>query len=102
MTAFSGEARNTIVAATSSTFGHAAYTRMANDTKHKVLDYAISGLEVLFPSDDVAIATYRVHQKMELDGKPVEMDVVDSSTWVKRDGAWKCAAHTECPEAAKA
>ncbi len=84
------------------TFDHAAYTRMANDTKHKVLDYAISGLEVLFPSDDVAIATYRVHQKMEMDGKPVEMDVVDSSTWVKLNGAWKCAAHTECPEAANA
>ncbi len=84
------------------TFDHAAYTRMANDTKHKVVDYDISGLEVLFPSDAVAIATYRVHQKMEMDGKPMEMDVVDSSTWVKIGGAWKCAAHTECPEASKA
>lgn len=66
------------------TFDHAAYTRMANDTKHKVVGYDISGLEVLFPSDEVAIATYRVHQKTEMDGKPMEMDVVDSSTWVKR------------------
>jgi hypothetical protein len=53
------------------------------------------------PSDDVAIATYRVHQKMEMDGKPMEMDVVDSSTWVRIGGDWKCAAHTECPEAPK-
>lgn len=84
------------------TFDHAAYTRMAKDTKYKILAYKISGLEVLFPSDEVAIATYRVHQKMEMDGKPMEMDVVDSSTWVKIGGAWKCAAHTECPEVSKA
>ncbi len=83
------------------TFDHAAYTRMAMDTKHRVLEYDISGMEVLSPSDDVAIATYRVHQKMEMDGKPVEMDVVDSSTWVKIAGDWKCAAHTECPQASK-
>ena len=50
-------------------FDHAAYTRMAMDTKHKVLEYRISGMEVLAPADAVAIATYRVHQKMEMDGK---------------------------------
>jgi hypothetical protein len=32
---------------------------------------------------------------MEMDGKPLEFDSVDSSTWVKMDGGWKCAAHTE-------
>ena len=83
-------------------FDHAAYTRMATDTKHRVLEYGISGMEVLSPSDAVAIATYHVHQKMEMDGKPMEMDAVDSSTWVKIDGDWKCAAHTECPDASKA
>ncbi|WP_426699857.1 nuclear transport factor 2 family protein [Rhodanobacter sp. Col0626] len=83
-------------------FDHAAYTKMANDTKYRVLEYSLSGMEVLFPSDAVAIATYRVHQKMEMDGKPMEMDVFDSSTWVKVGGDWKCAAHTECPEASKA
>lgn len=76
-------------------FDHAGYTKMANDTRYKVLGYDITKMDVLFPSDDVAIATYQVHQKMEMDGKPVEMDAVDSSTWVRVDGAWKCAAHTE-------
>ncbi len=83
-------------------FDHAAYTRMAMDTKHRVLEYRISEMEVLSPSDAVAIATYRVHQKMEMDGKPMEVDVVDSSTWVKIGGDWKCAAHTECPDASRA
>lgn len=83
------------------TFDHAAYTKMAMDPRHKVLEYRISGMEVLSPRDEVAIATYRVHQKLEMDGKPMDMDVVDSSTWVKIGGDWKCAAHTECPEAPK-
>jgi hypothetical protein len=30
-----------------------------------------------------------------MDGREMEQDVCDSSTWVKLDGAWKCAAHTE-------
>ena len=28
-------------------------------------------------------------------GEVIEEDVVDSSTWLKVDGKWKCAAHTE-------
>ncbi len=67
-----------------------------------MLDYSISDMQVLFPSDAVAIATYRVHQKMEVDGKPMEMDAGDSSTWVKVAGDWKkCAAYTENSEASK-
>ncbi len=76
-------------------FDHAGYMKMATDPKHKLLAFEFKDMHVLFPRDDVAIATYRVHQRFTLDGKPVEMDAVDSSTWVKIDGAWKCAAHTE-------
>lgn len=83
-------------------FDHAGYTRMANDAKYRLLDYDISGMQVSFPSDEAAIATYHVHQTMEMDGKPMEMDATDSSTWVKLDGEWKCAAHTESTQAPKA
>jgi hypothetical protein len=60
-----------------------------------LLDYTLSDMDVLFPTDDVAIATYRAHQAMQMDGRRMEQDVVDSSTWVKVGGAWKCVAHTE-------
>lgn len=83
-------------------FDHAGYTRMANDAKYRLLDYDISGMQVSFPSDEAAIATYHVHQTMEMDGKPMEMDAIDSSTWVKLGGEWKCAAHTESTRAPKA
>jgi ketosteroid isomerase-like protein len=76
-------------------FDPAQYEKMLLDPKHGLIEYTLSDMDVLFPTDDIAIATYRAHQKMEMDGKRLEQDVVDSSTWVRVDGGWKCAAHTE-------
>ncbi|WP_257385484.1 nuclear transport factor 2 family protein [Tahibacter caeni] len=76
-------------------FDHAAYTRMARDDRYKLVDYTISDMDVIFPRDDVAIATYQVDQRMEMQGKPVQMDVYDTSTWVKVGGDWRCVMHTE-------
>jgi hypothetical protein len=78
-------------------FDHAAYTRMAKDDRYKLVDYSISDLDVIFPRDDVAVVTYRVDQRMEMQGKPVQMNVYDTSTWVKVEGDWRCAMHTESP-----
>ena len=78
-------------------FDHAAYTRMARDDRFRLTDYTISDMDVLFPRDDVAVATYHVDQKMEMQGKPVQMKVYDTSTWVKVDGHWRCVLHTESP-----
>jgi ketosteroid isomerase-like protein len=76
-------------------FDHAAYTKMARDDRYRLVDYAIPGMDVIFPKDDVAIASYRVRQTMEMEGKPVQMDVFDTSTWVKVDDGWRCVLHTE-------
>lgn len=76
-------------------FDPGEYARMLTDPKHGLLEFSLSDMDVLFPDDDVAIATYRAHQKMEMDGQVLEQDVVDSSTWVRADGSWKCVAHTE-------
>ena len=43
----------------------------------------------------MAIATYKANQTMTMDGKELTQDVVDSSTWVRMGGSWKCVAHTE-------
>ena len=75
------------------------YARMLLDPKHGLLEYALSDMAVLFPTEDIAIVTYRAKQAMQMDGKQLEQAVVDSSTWVKLDGKWKCAAHTEAEAA---
>ena len=46
-------------------------------------------------SDDVAVVAYKVHEDVEIDGKPVTLDAADMSLWVRRDGRWLCAVHTE-------
>jgi len=82
-------------------FDPAQYEKMLLDPKHGLLEYTLSDMEVLFAGDDVAIATYRAHQAMQVDGRRMEQAVVDSSTWVRMDGGWKCVAHTESDASAK-
>ncbi len=45
--------------------------------------------------DDVAIVAYKVREELTVEGKPVTLEAADSSTWVRRDGHWVCALHTE-------
>jgi hypothetical protein len=82
-------------------FDHAGYTRMANDDRFKLVDYTISNMDVSFPREDIAVATYRVNQTVEMEGKPATLDVFDTSTWIKIDDEWLCAMHTECPAETK-
>jgi hypothetical protein len=45
--------------------------------------------------DDTALVAYAVHEALTVDGSPVSFDAADTSTWVRRDDRWICAAHTE-------
>jgi hypothetical protein len=45
--------------------------------------------------EDVAIVAYTVREELTVEGKPVTLEAADSSTWVRRDGGWVCALHTE-------
>jgi hypothetical protein len=76
-------------------FDHAAYEKMARDDRQRLVDYAISGMDVVFPRDDVAVANYRVKQTLEADGCYVENEVFDTSTWVRVGDRWLCVMHTE-------
>ena len=51
--------------------------------------------QVRLLADDVAILAYRVHEDLTVDGKSVSLDAADASTWVRRNGRWVCALHTE-------
>lgn len=51
--------------------------------------------QVTLIGDDVAIVAYGVREELTVDGKPVTLRAADASTWVRRDGAWRCALHTE-------
>ena len=46
-------------------------------------------------ADNVAIVAYPVQEQLIVEGKPQQLEAYDASVWVKRDGTWRCALHTE-------
>jgi uncharacterized protein (TIGR02246 family) len=58
-------------------------------------EFTFSDMQVRILSEGVAIVAYRVKELMTVDGKSITLDAADSSTWVRRDGQWMCALHTE-------
>ncbi len=62
--------------------------------------WKLTGFDITSPivellTDDVAVVAYRVHEDLLVDGQPLALDASDSSTWVRRNGEWVCAVHTE-------
>jgi hypothetical protein len=68
---------------------------MLKNAPYVLHDFEFADAQVHLIRDDVAIVAYKVHEQLTVDGKRVELDAADSSTWVRRDGQWRCALHTE-------
>lgn len=58
-------------------------------------DFALSDVQVRVVNDDVAIVAYKVREEMTVEGKPLSLEAADASTWVRKNGQWLCALHTE-------
>jgi ketosteroid isomerase-like protein len=58
-------------------------------------EFTLSEVQVRVLSEDVAIVAYKVKELLTVDGKPLTLEAADSSTWVRREGQWMCALHTE-------
>lgn len=61
----------------------------------KLTGFEISSPVTKFLTDDVAVIAYKVHEELLVDGKSVKLDAADTSTWIRRNGRWVCAVHTE-------
>jgi hypothetical protein len=72
-----------------------ALSDMLKNAPYTLHDFELKDPEVRQIRDDVAILAYKVHEELTVDGKPVKLDAADASTWVRRDGRWLCALHTE-------
>jgi uncharacterized protein (TIGR02246 family) len=70
-------------------------SKMLKDAPYTLHHFELKDAEVRQLRDDVAILAYQVHEELTVDGKPVQIDAADASTWVRRDGRWLCALHTE-------
>jgi uncharacterized protein (TIGR02246 family) len=68
---------------------------MLKNAPYTLHDFELKDAEVRELRDDVAVLGYKVHEELTVDGKRVQLDAADASTWIKRDGRWLCALHTE-------
>ena len=50
---------------------------------------------IRFLTDDIAIIAYPVEERLVVDGATLRIEANDSSVWIRRDGQWRCALHTE-------
>src|SRR5262245_8759205 len=75
--------------------GHRALAGMLRSEAWTLLEFVLSDVHVRLIRYDVAIVAYKVHEELTVDGKPVSLDASDASTWVRREGRWLCALHTE-------
>lgn len=70
-------------------------SNMLEQASYTLNGFKIQDPQVTMLSDDVAILAYKVTEDLTVDGKPVNLRASDASAWVRRDGQWRCALHTE-------
>jgi len=46
-------------------------------------------------NNDTAVLAYKVHEDLFVEGRLVSLDASNASTWVRQNGKWVCALHTE-------
>lgn len=71
------------------------YESMMKKSPWQLRDFELEEPRVRLLGEDTAIVTYRVREEMMVDGAPKSIEAADSSTWVRRDGRWACAQHSE-------
>ncbi len=71
--------------------------KLTSEGKWQLEQFAIDdkNTQVRFVGNDVAIVAYRVTERVAIDGETLAVEANDSSVWVRRDGEWLCALHTE-------
>jgi hypothetical protein len=71
--------------------------KLTTEGKWVLQQYAFDekNAQVRMIGDDVAIVAYKVNERVAVDGQTLPIEANDSSVWVRRNGEWLCALHTE-------
>lgn len=80
-------------------FDHAGYRRMAAQGSMVIKSFQLEDVDVVFPSDDTAILTYRVTQEVapRESERSTPQQMNDTSVWLRQGAQWRCVMHTETP-----
>ena len=52
-------------------------------------------MQVQFINDDAAVVAYKVTEDLLVEGTKTPLEAYDASVWVREEGKWRCALHTE-------
>ncbi len=63
------------------------------ELEHFAIDPQSAKVHMLGP--DVAIVAYTVDERVAVEGETLPLRAHESSVWVREDGQWRCALHTE-------
>jgi hypothetical protein len=74
---------------------HASFRQIMSAATYTLHDFAIEDAKVRMLSGDVALVAYKVREDLTVDGQKLTLNAADSSVWVRRNGDWRCAMHTE-------
>ncbi|MCX8570772.1 nuclear transport factor 2 family protein [Aminobacter sp. MET-1] len=76
---------------------HSEYRAMARQGEGmwQLKSFRLDDVKVTFPSDDVAVIAYEVTGEMEVDGEALTLKAADATTWIRKEGEWLAALHTE-------
>ena len=72
-----------------------SFVKIMQSAQYTLHGFAIEEAQAQRLSDDVALLAYKVREDLTVDGKPLTLNAADSSVWVRQDGNWLCALHTE-------
>ena len=68
---------------------------MMDAAEYELKGFRIEEPQVRMLGRNIAVLAYKVHEDLVVDGKDVQLDAADASTWVRRGDRWVCALHTE-------
>jgi ketosteroid isomerase-like protein len=73
------------------------YAKLFKEAPEQVrsFDFDEESAQVRQLGHDTAVIAYTARSQFTRDGKEEVSDVADTSTWVRKDGKWVCAMHSE-------
>ena len=75
--------------------GHKEFRQMMKSDTSTLERFDLDDVKVHQLTDDTAVVAYNVREQMTVEGKPLTLEAADASTWVRKNGKWLCALHTE-------
>lgn len=73
----------------------AALGKMLKGASYELRDFVLEDFRLRPLGDGVVAVAYKVRETLELEGQTIRLEAFDASVWVRREGRWTCALHTE-------